>query len=144
MLDTIKTAISRVAHFNAYKVYWGNTRAIILGDRSAKFPALIIHTTQDSGVGLMTSCGAMQVRYKVSLHAYYSYDETKDSFLVAKEIKTAEKALRDLVKEIGIMHTEGLTVCEIDEESISQKSDANGSSSSNESILSFDLTFDEE
>jgi hypothetical protein len=144
VIDSIKEAINRVSFFSGFNIEWGDQPTTVLGDRDVKTPRLNISINQETGVDAVTTSGFIGVRYFVNIQYFSFYNKTDTSYDKIKAIFEKEKYLRKIVKELGALHSEGLSNCEIDETSISQKSDTSSMTNLNESSLTFTLTFDEE
>lgn len=141
MLDTIESAIKSVSGFEDLLIVWEDSLGVPFGDQSTKFPYITVANEKPS-VELATTCGS-RVVYPVSICIRYTSTEASKSKARESELKGYEAKGRKIVYAIGEAQSNGTTACEIEEDSISQRSSSGSLTNVIEVTTSFNLAFDE-
>lgn len=145
MLDTIENAIRSIVapvDLSGVDIVWENKKADLFGDRFSSFPYVSVSCERPS-VGEFTSSGTMRVSYPVQIAIMFLCDEASGTKAREIVLKQYEKLARSIVYSIGLAHSDGGTICEVDFSSISQRSSSGQSDEICESCITFNLEFDE-
>lgn len=142
MLDTIESAIALIPELADMPIVWEDSVGVPFGDQATKFPYISVSNDRPS-VELANSNGEFRVAYPVSICIRYTSTETKQSKSRESELMSYETLGRRIAHKIGVLHSDGLTSCEIQEDSISQRASSGSSTNVIEVTTTFTLAFDE-